>query len=141
MTPTVPQTESEMIAALTASIARTKAQRAEAAKARREARKVVAAFLRASKFAAKRDEFSCPRCGVGTDSSYCAACDAAECGEHHVDSLDICNAELTAKGYTRLGPCYERFTFRGGESKLVKIDLWRRPDGERAFGAILEVLS
>ena len=89
----------------------------------------------------KRDEFGCPCCGVPTDSSYCAACDEAECGEQHIDSPDVCNAELKANGYTLLGPCYERLTFRGGETRLVKIDLWRRPDGERAFGGILEVLS
>jgi hypothetical protein len=29
----------------------------------------------------KRDEFSCPCCGVGTDSSECDECRAAECGE------------------------------------------------------------
>lgn len=29
----------------------------------------------------KRDEFSCPCCGVPTDSSECDECRAAECGE------------------------------------------------------------
>ncbi len=89
----------------------------------------------------KRDEFSCPCCGTPTDSSYCAACDAAECGEQHVDSPDICNAKLKANGYTLLGPVVSDFTFKGGRVGLVKIDLWRRPDGERSFGGILEVLS
>jgi hypothetical protein len=90
---------------------------------------------------AKRDEFSCPCCGTPTDSSYCAPCDAAECGEQHVDSPEVCNAQLLASGYRLIGPCYERFAFKGGAQKLVKIDLWRRPDGERTFGGILEVLS
>jgi hypothetical protein len=35
---------------------------------------------------AQRDEFSCPCCGVGTDSSYCVACEAFECGEQNVGS-------------------------------------------------------
>lgn len=89
----------------------------------------------------KRDEFSCPCCGTPTDSSYCAACEAAECGEQHVDSPDVCNAELRSKGYALLGPVYERFQFGHDDFRLVRIDLWRGPDGERSFGGILEVLS
>lgn len=115
-----------------------------ASAARVGAERVVAAFLSAShqeRARDKRDEFSCPCCGARTDSSYCAACDAAKCGEQHVDSPRICNAELKAAGYKLLGPCFERFTFKGGRIGLVKIDLWRRPDGERAFGGILDVLS
>lgn len=88
-----------------------------------------------------RDEWSCPCCGTPTDSSYCDACEKAECGEQHIDSPRVCNAELKAKGYALLGPVYEHFTFRGGRVGLVRIDLWRRPDGERSFGGILEVLS
>jgi len=41
-----------------------------------------------------RDEFSCPCCGVPTDSSYCAACEAAECGEQDVSAPDVCLAEM-----------------------------------------------
>jgi hypothetical protein len=38
------------------------------------------------------DEFSCPCCGTPTDSSYCAACEAFECGERDRDdpSIDTC---------------------------------------------------
>lgn len=89
----------------------------------------------------KRDEWCCPCCGTPTDSSYCAPCDAAECGEQHVDSPDVCNAELLAKGYRLLGPVVSDFTWRGGRIGLVRIDLWRRPDGERSFGGVLDVLS
>ena len=39
---------------------------------------------------AKRDEWSCPCCGTPTDSSYCAACDAFECGEQDVSAPDAC---------------------------------------------------
>ncbi len=88
-----------------------------------------------------REEFSCPCCGTPTDSSYCAACDAAECGEQHVDSPRICNAKMKASGHQLLGPCYTQFAFAGGNVRLVRIDLWRRADGERSFGGILEVLS
>lgn len=38
----------------------------------------------------KRDEFSCPCCGTPTDSSYCAACVAFECGERDVGAADVC---------------------------------------------------
>lgn len=44
---------------------------------------------------AKRDEFSCPCCGAATDSSYCAACDAFECGEQAMGASDAC---LVTKG-------------------------------------------
>ena len=40
----------------------------------------------------KRDEFSCPCCGVGTDSSYCLACEVFECGEQDVSAPDVCLA-------------------------------------------------
>lgn len=122
MNPTTPQTETEMIAALTASIARTKAQRAEAAKARREARKVVASFLRASKVAAKRDEFSCPCCGVGTDSSYCLACEVFECGEQDVSSPDVCLVPKNVRVSRALHAAhYEGSGNRGHDLLVVEI--------------------
>lgn len=43
----------------------------------------------------KRDEFSCPCCGDPTDSSYCAPCIEAECGERDVNdpTIETCLAE------------------------------------------------
>lgn len=38
----------------------------------------------------KRDEWACPCCGVPTDSSYCAPCIEAECGEQDVSAPDSC---------------------------------------------------
>lgn len=37
---------------------------------------------------AKRDEFSCPCCGEPTDSGYCDACDAFDCGERSVEEAE-----------------------------------------------------
>lgn len=38
----------------------------------------------------ERDEFACPCCGVGTDSSYCAACQESDCGEQHRAASEVC---------------------------------------------------
>jgi hypothetical protein len=40
-----------------------------------------------------------------------------------------------------LGPVIEHVTMKDGSIHLCRIELWRRPDGERCFGALLEVLS
>jgi hypothetical protein len=61
----VPQTEEETIALLTASLTIVKARKA------------------------KRDEWSCPCCGTPTDSSYCEACSAFECGERDWNDPNI----------------------------------------------------
>lgn len=90
----------------------------------------------------KRDEFSCPCCGTPTDGSFCGPCDAADCGSESVyDASDICVASLLAKGWRSLGDCYERVQLRGGAIELCRVELWHKPDGERSFGRVLEVLS
>lgn len=45
-----------------------------------------------------RDEFSCPCCGAPTDSSECADCRKAECGEQDASAPHQC---LARKGAAR----------------------------------------
>lgn len=88
------------------------------------------------------DEFSCPCCGAGTDGSYCAPCEAAECGECDVCNSDdmLCVAHLPA-GWLYLGTCIERVQLKGGAFALCSIELLRKADGERQFGRIREIFS
>lgn len=105
---------------------------------------ILAKYRRDPEPTSQKEEWpSCACCGssLPDDRSYCAPCANAECGERHVDSPDVCNAELLRRGYKLLGPVVSDFTWRGGRIGLVRIELWRRPDGERAFGGVLEVLS
>lgn len=90
---------------------------------------------------ATSDEFSCPCCGIPTDSSYCAPCAAATCGEHDYRTVGVCMAQLAAEGFKVVGTCLERVQLKDRSSPLCRVEILRRPNGTHSYGRVLEVLS
>jgi hypothetical protein len=71
---------------------------------------------------AKRDEFSCPCCGTPTDSSYCAPCAAAECGEQDVGAPDKCLVPSPAV-FAVVGAVNDVISFREDE-QAAQVTAW-----------------
>jgi hypothetical protein len=94
---------------------------------------------------------TCACCGteLPADGSWCAECEAAECGEADVaDASGLCAAELLRRGWEKCRPSVEPVTLKGGAVKTCRIEVWRMSeadargrDGRHTYGRILEVLS
>jgi hypothetical protein len=86
---------------------------------------------------------TCACCGteLPADGSWCAECEAAECGERDYRSAAVCMAEMKRKGFEVVGMCCERVQLRDRSIPLCRVEILRGPNGAHSYGRVLEVLT